>query len=137
MQSKEFNENKKNKKEVMKSVLRIFTAAITIRVMVIPEGWHIIVTLTSAYLRRTKMHDCSLFQNISAIETMGTITTICTEKTGTLTSHEMKVTKFCIGEQVLTRDISIIGPKTLSLLHQAVGLNSQLGATRTEFWGLL
>ncbi|XXG55299.1 hypothetical protein AAC387_Pa03g2997 [Persea americana] len=70
------------------------------------------------------MHDCSLFQNISAIETMGTITTICTEKTGTLTSHEMKVTKFCIGEQVLTRDISIIGPKTLSLLHQAVGLNS-------------
>ncbi|KAJ8637186.1 hypothetical protein MRB53_011453 [Persea americana] len=124
MQSQEIDGNKKEKKEVIKSAVRIFTAAITIPVMVIPEGWAIIIPLTCAYLRRTVMGDCALFRNLSALETMGTVTTICTEKTGMLTSREMMVTKFCIGEEVLTGDISIIHSKVLSLLHQAVGLNS-------------
>ncbi|RWR97716.1 putative calcium-transporting ATPase 13, plasma membrane-type [Cinnamomum micranthum f. kanehirae] len=132
MRIQEIDGNEKSKNEVMKSMLRIFTAAITMPVMVIPEGWPIIVTLTFAYLRRTVMGNHALFWNLSALETLGTVTTICTEKMDMLKLDEVKVTKFCVGEEALTGGSHAIDNKVLSLLCQAVGVNSTGAVSATS-----
>ncbi|XXG55300.1 hypothetical protein AAC387_Pa03g2998 [Persea americana] len=132
MRSQEIDGNEKRKKEVMKSMLRIFTAAITMPVMVIPQGWPIFVTLTFAYLRRTVMGNHALFRNLSALETMGTVTTICLEKTDVLRLDKVKVTQCCVGEEVLTGGSHAIANKVLLLLHQAVGLNSTCNISSTS-----
>ncbi|RWR77050.1 putative calcium-transporting ATPase 13, plasma membrane-type [Cinnamomum micranthum f. kanehirae] len=121
MQNRGIDGNGKRKNEVMKSMLRIFTAAIIMPVMVIPEGWPIIVTLTFAYLRRTVMGNHALFRNCSALETMGAANNICTEKMDTL---KVKVTKFCVGEEALTGGSDAIHIDVRFLLHQAVGISS-------------
>lgn len=78
---------------------RNFTSTISILVMIILKGWRIIVNLTFAFLRRTMMVDCNLFQNLSDLEAMGTVTTIYVEKIDTLIAHEMSVTKFYFREE--------------------------------------
>lgn len=123
-QSREFAYGKeRNKEEVMKSIASIFDAGITIAVMAVPEGRSTIIPLTFACLMRTRMGSRALFRNLSALETMGSVTIICTGKTGTLTSKEMKVTKFWVEKETMTDEISTLAPETLSLLHQAMGLN--------------
>ncbi|KAJ8637173.1 hypothetical protein MRB53_011440 [Persea americana] len=122
--SREFAFGKeRNKEEVMKSIASIFDAGITIAVMAVSEGRSTIIPLTFACLMRTRMGNRALFRNLSALETVGSVTIICTGKTGTLTSKEMKVTEFWVEKETMTDEISTIAPETLSLLHQAVGQN--------------
>ncbi|PIN11028.1 Calcium transporting ATPase [Handroanthus impetiginosus] len=75
------------------------TAAVTIVVVAIPEGLPLAVTLTLAYSMKRMMADQAMVRKLSACETMGSATTICTDKTGTLTMNQMKVTKFWQGKE--------------------------------------
>ncbi|PKI26372.1 hypothetical protein CRG98_048939, partial [Punica granatum] len=74
----------------MNAVLRIVATAVTIVVVAIPEGLPLAVTLTLAYSMKRMMSDNAMVRKLSACETMGSATTICTDKTGTLTLNEMK-----------------------------------------------
>eukprot|EP00268_Persea_americana_P002400 TRINITY_DN10723_c0_g1_i5.p1 TRINITY_DN10723_c0_g1~~TRINITY_DN10723_c0_g1_i5.p1 ORF type:complete len:983 (+),score=193.35 TRINITY_DN10723_c0_g1_i5:474-3422(+) len=118
--------NGKNKKigEVMNSLASIFAAAVTIVVVAIPEGLPLAVTLTLAYSMKKMMVDQALVRRLSACETMGSATTICTDKTGTLTVNQMEVTEFWLGGEAVNEDTSAISPNILELLHQGVGLNT-------------
>jgi magnesium-transporting ATPase (P-type) len=60
-------------------------AAVTIVVVAIPEGLPLAVTLTLAYSMKRMMADQAMMRKLSARETMGSATVICTDKTGTLT----------------------------------------------------
>ncbi|KAJ8632820.1 hypothetical protein MRB53_026156 [Persea americana] len=124
--NREFNGKKTKIEVVINSVASIFAAAVTIVVVAIPEGLPLAVTLTLAYSMKRMMSDNALVRKLSACETMGSATTICTDKTGTLTLNQMKVTRFWIGEEVVSADegISEINPEVLKFLHQGVGLNS-------------
>ncbi|KAA8548700.1 hypothetical protein F0562_000384 [Nyssa sinensis] len=121
----EFNGNKTKVDDVINSMVRIIAAAVTIVVVAIPEGLPLAVTLTLAYSMKRMMSDQAMVRKLPACETMGSATTICTDKTGTLTMNQMKVTKFWLGLQCMEeRSYSSIAANVLKLLHQGVGLNT-------------
>ncbi|KAJ4811557.1 Calcium-transporting ATPase [Rhynchospora pubera] len=76
-------------KSAIDGVIKIFTVAVTIVVVAVPEGLPLAVTLTLACSMRKMMEDKALVRRLSACETMGSATTICSDKTGTLTLNQM------------------------------------------------
>ncbi|OVA03454.1 Cation-transporting P-type ATPase [Macleaya cordata] len=123
---REFNGSKTKFNDVMNVVVRIISDAVTIVVVAIPEGLPLAVTLTLAYSMKRMMADQAMVQKLSACETMGSATTICTDKTGTLTLNQMKVTKFFLGQTDMenVEASSKISSTILELLYQGVGLNT-------------
>lgn len=75
------------------AIVNYFAIAVTIIVVAVPEGLPLAVTLTLAFAMKKMMHDKALVRHLSACETMGSATTICSDKTGTLTSNKMTVVK--------------------------------------------
>ncbi|XP_074322169.1 calcium-transporting ATPase 12, plasma membrane-type-like [Apium graveolens] len=121
----EYTGSKTKVDDVINGVVGIIAAAVTIVVVAIPEGLPLAVTLTLAYSMKRMMADQAMVRKLSACETMGSATTICTDKTGTLTMNKMKVTKFCLGhESVEERNITSIASSIIELFHQGVGLNT-------------
>ncbi|OMO96364.1 Cation-transporting P-type ATPase [Corchorus olitorius] len=123
---REFNGFGKTKSDdVMNSVVAIVAAAVTIVVVAIPEGLPLAVTLTLAYSMKRMMRDHAMVRKLSACETMGSATVICTDKTGTLTLNEMKVTEFWLGKEAIDDSSrSEIAANVLQLLSEGVGLNT-------------
>ncbi|KAK0631152.1 hypothetical protein B0T17DRAFT_241918 [Bombardia bombarda] len=78
--------------------LRIFIVSITVVVIAVPEGLPLAVTLALAIAVTRMLKDNNLVRILSACETMGNATTICSDKTGTLTMNEMRVTAGTIGK---------------------------------------
>nr|XP_043635537.1 putative calcium-transporting ATPase 11, plasma membrane-type [Erigeron canadensis] len=75
------------------SMLDYFATAVTIIVVAVPEGLPLAVTLSLAFAMKKLMADKALVRHLSACETMGSSTCICTDKTGTLTTNHMVVDK--------------------------------------------
>ncbi|CAM0949239.1 unnamed protein product [Alopecurus aequalis] len=78
------------------AMLEHFAIAVTIVVVAVPEGLPLAVTLSLAFAMKKMMNDKALVRNLAACETMGSATTICSDKTGTLTTNHMTVVKTCI-----------------------------------------
>ncbi|XP_010545103.1 PREDICTED: calcium-transporting ATPase 12, plasma membrane-type [Tarenaya hassleriana] len=122
---REYNGSKTSVDHVFNAVVRIIAAAVTIVVVAIPEGLPLAVTLTLAYSMKRMMSDQAMVRKLSACETMGSATVICTDKTGTLTLNEMKVTKFWVGQESIHEDsCNMISSDVLELFYQGVGLNT-------------
>lgn len=79
--------------EVFKIVLNNFMMAVTLIVMAVPEGLPMAVTLSLALNMRRMLKTNNLVRKMHACETMGAITVICTDKTGTLTQNKMTVSE--------------------------------------------
>ncbi|XP_050388320.1 calcium-transporting ATPase 1-like [Argentina anserina] len=77
-------------------ILEFFAIAVTIVVVAVPEGLPLAVTLSLAFAMKKMMNDKALVRHLAACETMGSATTICSDKTGTLTTNRMTVVKTCI-----------------------------------------
>lgn len=71
--------------------LRYFMMAVTLIVMAVPEGLPMAVTLALALNMRRMLKSNNLVRKLTASETMGAVTVICTDKTGTLTQNRMTV----------------------------------------------
>jgi len=74
-----------------KTVLDYFMMAVTLIVMAVPEGMPMAVTLSLALNMRRMLKNNNLVRKLHACETMGAVTVICTDKTGTLTQNKMQV----------------------------------------------
>ncbi len=72
-------------------VLQYFMMAVTLIVMAVPEGLPMAVTLALALNMRRMLKTNNLVRKLHACETMGAVTVICTDKTGTLTQNKMQV----------------------------------------------
>ena len=82
--------------EIAKILLHNFMMAVTLIVVTVPEGLPMSVTLSLALNMRRMLATNNLVRKMHACETMGAVTVICTDKTGTLTQNRMQVyeTKF-------------------------------------------
>ncbi|XP_055802882.1 calcium-transporting ATPase 2, plasma membrane-type-like [Solanum dulcamara] len=90
--------------EEAREILEYFAIAVTIVVVAVPEGLPLAVTLSLAFAMKKMMNDKALVRHLAACETMGSATTICSDKTGTLTTNRMTVVKTCFCMNV--KDVS-------------------------------
>lgn len=95
--SGKFRAGKTSGSDVGNSLVDILVVAVTIVVVAVPEGLPLAVTLTLAYAMKKMIADKALVRRLSACETMGSATTICSDKTGTLTLNQMNVVKVWAG----------------------------------------
>ena len=114
--------------DYLETYLGFFITGVTILVVAIPEGLPLAVTISLAYSVTKMLEDNNLVRHLSAAETMGTATVICTDKTGTLTQNIMTVQKMwfdgeLMGRQVLAAFQTMTSPSKL-VLGQAIALNS-------------
>jgi calcium-translocating P-type ATPase len=109
--------------------LENLTTAVAIIVVAVPEGLPLSVTIALAYSMKQMMQDKNLVRHLAACETMGGATCIYSDKTGTLTTSDMGVTRIYIGGQMVdiqkTPQVTLpcVPPLTMRLLD-AIFLNS-------------
>ena len=84
-------------KERGKSFLNAFILAITVVVIAVPEGLPLAVTMSLAYATARMLRDNNLVRLLKSCEVMGNATTICSDKTGTLTQNKMTVVAGRVG----------------------------------------
>ncbi|XP_059462207.1 calcium-transporting ATPase 4, plasma membrane-type-like [Corylus avellana] len=83
------------------TILDYFATAVTIIVVAVPEGLPLAVTLSLAFAMKKLMDERALVRRLSACETMGSASCICTDKTGTLTTNHMVVERIWISEKIV------------------------------------
>ncbi|KAH0904042.1 hypothetical protein HID58_043545 [Brassica napus] len=122
----QFVKGKTSISDIVDDCVKIFTIAVTIVVVAVPEGLPLAVTLTLAYSMRKMMADKALVRRLSACETMGSATTICSDKTGTLTLNQMTVVETYAGGSKMDVADSPSGlhPKLVALISEGVAQNT-------------
>jgi len=101
-------------------VLKYFMMAVTLIVMAVPEGLPMAVTLALALNMRRMLKSNNLVRKLHACETMGAVTVICTDKTGTLTQNKMQV-----------RDMGIYDDQKMLSIAMAVNSTADLDGDKT------
>ncbi|CAO3591880.1 unnamed protein product [Absidia cylindrospora] len=124
---------------IVADVMNILIVVVTIVVVAVPEGLPLAVTLALAYATQRMLKDNNLVRVLAACETMGNATTVCSDKTGTLTQNKMSVVAGTLGaslrflkEAPASRkdliDIDKVKDKTpkaiLNLVHDSIAINS-------------
>ncbi|KAG0500185.1 hypothetical protein HPP92_000257 [Vanilla planifolia] len=106
--------------------VKILTVAVTIVVVAVPEGLPLAVTLTLAYSMQKMMADNALVRRLSSCETMGSATTICSDKTGTLTLNQMTVVEAHVGGTKISPENNgqQLSPLLRSLLFEGIAHNT-------------
>ena len=105
-------------------LLQSIMIAVTLVVVAVPEGLPMAVTLSLAYSMRKMLATNNLVRKMHACETMGAVTVICTDKTGTLTQNKMRVADFWKPEDVDN-----------ALLYKSIAINSTASVEGDEVIG--
>ena len=118
--------------------LQIFIVAVTVVVVAVPEGLPLAVTLALAFATTRMLRDNNLVRLLRACETMGNATTICSDKTGTLTQNKMSVVAGTVGTSSRFSDTQAVtvaeGEKTEK---QAEMPGDAMGLSSSEFTATL
>lgn len=124
--SVQFVKGRTGVKSIIFGVIKILTVAVTIIVVAVPEGLPLAVTLTLAYSMRKMMADKALVRRLSACETMGSATTICSDKTGTLTLNQMTVVRSIVAgiELQPVAAVEKLSPTVTSVVLEGIAQNT-------------
>ncbi|XP_033990941.1 plasma membrane calcium-transporting ATPase 2 isoform X6 [Trematomus bernacchii] len=106
--------------------VKFFIIGVTVLVVAVPEGLPLAVTISLAYSVKKMMKDNNLVRHLDACETMGNATTICSDKTGTLTTNRMTVVQCYIGDVHYKEvpDPAALPTKSMDILINSISLNS-------------
>ncbi|MFW9623888.1 calcium-translocating P-type ATPase, PMCA-type [Bacteroides graminisolvens] len=121
--------------DIAQIVLKYFMMAVTLIVVAVPEGLPMSVTLSLALNMRRMLATNNLVRKMHACETMGAITVICTDKTGTLTQNLMQVhePKF-----YALKEAKVLGDDfTSKLVSEGISVNSTAFLEDSEEQGKL
>ncbi len=108
--------------EFIAYTLQSIMLAVTLVVVAVPEGLPMAVTLSLAYSMRRMLRTGNLVRRMHACETMGAVTTICTDKTGTLTANRMEVADSLLGS---------MSHADMEQLWQGIAMNSTANIDRS------
>ena len=114
--------------------LQIFIVAVTIVVVAVPEGLPLAVTLALAFATTRMLRDNNLVRVLRACETMGNATTVCSDKTGTLTQNKMSVVAGTVGTSSRfsdTQNVLVVDGESSG--KQADMPNDAQGVSSSEF----
>lgn len=107
--------------DLIKCALDSVMIAVTLIVVAVPEGLPMAVTLSLAFSMKRLMKQNTLPRTMHACETMGAVSVICSDKTGTLTQNQMKVVDTCFVE---LKDQNLGDDKASALLKECIAINT-------------
>jgi len=121
--------------EIAQILLKYFMLAVTLVVVTVPEGLPMSVTLSLALNMRRMLATNNLVRKMHACETMGAVTVICTDKTGTLTQNRMQVYEtqfYSLKEQPAQPTENFASTEAFNRIAESIATNSTAFLEKTE-----
>ena len=114
--------------------LTLFMIAVSLAIAAVPEGLPAIVTISLALGMREMIHRHALIRRLSSVETLGSATVICSDKTGTLTQNEMTVRRIWVDGQFVAVSGQGYSPKGDFFVEGKTVDLDDYPAVRTALW---
>ena len=122
----------------LQEMISLFMIAVSLSIAAVPEGLPAVVTISLALGMREMVRRHALIRRLSSVETLGSTTVICSDKTGTLTQNEMSVTRLWVGGREYTVSGSGYNPQGEFLLDgNPIDMRDHPAAMTTLWVGVL
>ena len=121
-------------KDYAEEITEVFIIAVSLAIAAVPEGLPAVVTISLALGMREMIKRHALIRKLSSVETLGSATVICSDKTGTLTQNEMTVTRMWVDGQFINITGTGYVPKGDFLVDGQLVDISKYPAVRTTLW---